>query len=160
MSRARGPQSPIVHQLEVRSSIRAAVGRQVVGEPLLVGHPVRAAGDDAEAVLGHPHDRQVGLEAALRGEHRRVDVAPDRHVHLPHRDLLDAVERARADDVEDAERRQVEHPRPLAHREVLGVDDRRPPARVPLMLARRTPYPSTSGAFDSYQCGRSHAAAS
>src|SRR5213592_2203527 len=43
---------------------------------------------------------------------------------------------ARADDVEDAERRQVEHRRAVAHREMLGVDDRRPPARVPFVLAR------------------------
>ena len=141
MSRARGPQSPTVHQR--RGEVvdpRAVV--QVVGEPLLVGHAVRAAGDDAEDLVVHPHDRQVGLEVAARREHRRVDDAADRHVHLPRRDLLHDVERARPDDVEDAERGQVEHRGAVAHREVLRVDDRRPPARVPLVLARlrrRTP---------------------
>ena len=65
-------------------------------------------------------------------EQRRVDGTPDRHVHLAHRDLLHGRERARAGDVEDAERAEVEDRRAVAHREVLGVDDRRPPARVPL----------------------------
>ena len=114
-----------------------AVG--VVAEPLEVRHPVQAAGDHAEAVVGEPQDREVGPEAAARREQRRVDGAPDRHVHLAHGDPLDGVERAVAGDVEDAERRQVEHRRALAHGQVLGVDDRRPPARVPLGLAAVEP---------------------
>ena len=52
--------------------------------------PVRAAGDDAEALVAEPHDREVGAEAAARREQRRVDDAPDRHVHLAHRDALHA----------------------------------------------------------------------
>src|SRR5207247_3511667 len=36
------------------------------------------------------------------------------------------------DDVEDGESREVEQARPLAHREVLGIDQRRPPPRLPL----------------------------
>src|SRR5436853_272117 len=49
--------------------------------------------------------------------------------------IEERMERAGPDDVEDAERGQVEHRGALAHREMLGVDDRRPPARVPLVLA-------------------------
>ena len=123
-----------MHQLEVRSKTWASPS-EVVAEPLQVGHPVRAAGDDAEVVVGQPHDRQVGAEAAARREHRRVDDLAELHVHLAHRHALHGLERARADDVEDAERGQVEDRRAVAHRQVLGVDDRRPPARVPLGLA-------------------------
>ena len=135
MSRARGPQRPTVQSAEVWSSIRAS-GPQWSAEPLHVRHPVRPAGDDAEAVVGHLHDRQIRLEAAAGREHRRVDHAAVRDVHLARGDRLHAVERAGADDVEDAERGQVEHRGALAHGEMLGVDDRRPPARVPLVLAR------------------------
>jgi hypothetical protein len=56
----------------------------VVGEPLVVGHPVRAAGDDAEVLVAEAHDREVGLEAPARREPRRVDDATDRDVDLPH----------------------------------------------------------------------------
>ena len=136
MSRARGPQRPIVQcRRQVRDPGAAVLG-QVVGEPLQVGHAVRAAGHDAELLVAEPHDREVGAEAAARREHRRVDHAPDRDVALAHRDALHGRERARAGHVEDAERGQVEHRRAVAHREVLRVDDRRPPARVPLRVAR------------------------
>ena len=136
MSRARGPQSPSVVQLEVRSKICAVPSLgQVVAVPLQVGHAVRAARDDAEVLVAEPHHGEVRAEAAARREHRRVDDLAELHVHLPHRDLLHALERARADDVEDAERGEVEHRGAVAHRQVLGVDDRRPPARVPLGLA-------------------------
>ena len=111
------------------------VAGEVVREPLLVGHAVRTAGDHTETVVVHLHDREVGPEAAAGGEHRRVDHAAVRNVHLPGGDRLHGFERVRSDDVEDAERREVEHRRPVAHRQVLGVDDRRPPARVPLVLA-------------------------
>ena len=110
---------------------------EVVPEPLEVGHAVGAAGDDPEDVLLEAHDREVGLEAARLGQDGRVDHAADRDVHLAHRDLLDGRQGARADDVEDGERGEVEDAGGLAHGEVLGVDDRAPPARVPLVGARR-----------------------
>ena len=59
----------------------------------------------------------------------------------PQREALDDVERARTDDVEDHEGREVDHRRAVAQREVLGVDDRRPPARLPLALAARDAVP-------------------
>ena len=49
MSRARGPHRPSVVHADVRSVTVAPVG--VVGDPLQVGHAVRAAGDDAEVVV-------------------------------------------------------------------------------------------------------------
>ena len=68
MSRARGPHSPsVVHALVWSWTCAEPSGGQVVGEPLEVGHPVGAAGDDAERVVGQAHDRQVLLEAAARG---------------------------------------------------------------------------------------------
>ena len=132
MSRARGPHSPSVVHADVRSVTCALPSGHVVGDPLEVGHAVQAAGHHAELLVAEPQDREVGAEAAARRQQRRVDDAPDRYVHLAHRDLLHGRERAGAGDVEDAERAQVEHRRAVAHREVLGVDDRRPPARVPL----------------------------
>src|SRR5450759_2971332 len=104
MSRARGPQRPTVHHVDVRSSIFAepSFGRWSANHFLSA-----------------------------------MPCAPPvttRHVHLPRGDLLYDVERARALHVKDRERGQVEHRCAVAHREVLGVDDRRPPARVPLVL--------------------------
>ena len=135
VARPRAPQperGPARGEVE---DLRGAVLGQVVAVPLQVGHAVRAARDHAEVLVAEPHHGEVRAEAAARREHRRVDDLAELHVHLPHRDLLHALERARADDVEDAERGEVEHRGAVAHRQVLGVDDRRPPARVPLGLA-------------------------
>ena len=125
-----------MHQVEVASySCAEPSAGQVVDEPLAIAHPVRAAGHDPEVVPPEPHDREVRLDAARLVEQRRVDDAPVRDVHLGHGHPLDVVERAWPGDVEDRERREVHHPDPVAHREVLGVDDRRPPARLPFGLA-------------------------
>ncbi len=107
----------------------------MIGEPLLIGHPGRAASDDAKVLVAKPHDREVGLEAAVVAENRGVDVAAGGHVHLPQGDLLHRPQGAWALDVEDGEGGEVEDARPLAHGEVLGVDDGRPPARLPLSRA-------------------------
>ena len=76
---------------------------------------------------------------------------------------LHRVEGAGADHVEDRERRQVDDAGPVAHREVLGVDDRRPPAGVPLVLARHHPVAVLARAgrrWTAYQNGRSQPTAS
>ena len=140
MSRARGPQRPRVDQAEVRSASCAepSAGRWSASH-LWSAIPCAPPGDDAEVLVAEPHDRQVGLEAAARREPRRVDDASDGRVDLAHRHRLQRVERTGPGDVEDRERREVEDPRAVAHREVLGVDDRRPPARVPLGLAPPDP---------------------
>ena len=100
---------------------------------------MRGAGDDPEELRAQPHDRQVGLEAAVVVEDRRVDDAPGLDVELGERDVLECFERAGAGDVEDVEGGQVDHRDPVPHRQVLGVHDRRPPARLPLGLARHHP---------------------
>ena len=72
MSRARGPQMPIVDTSSVRS-VRSwspsSSGRWPANHGP-VGHAVGAAGDDPEVVVAQPHHGQVGAEAALRVEHR------------------------------------------------------------------------------------------
>ena len=101
----------------------------------MVRRAVSAAGDDAEHVVVEAHDGEVGLEPSARAEHRRVDDPADRHVHLPHCHPLHGVERPGPEDVEDRERGEIDHPRAVTHGQVLGVDDRRPPAGIPLGLA-------------------------
>ena len=104
MSRARGPQMPIVETSSVRSvSVVAPSSGSVVGEPLAVGHAVRAAGDDAEVVVAEPHHGQVGPEAALGVEHRACrSTLPTATSHWATQVRCTVVERARARDVEDA----------------------------------------------------------
>ena len=102
-----------------------------VAKPLLVRHPARAARDDAEVLVAQAHDRQVGLEAAIWGEDRRVDDASHRNVHLPQRGGLHRSERSGPEDVEDGKGGEVEQACAVAHREVFRVDDRRPPTRLP-----------------------------
>ena len=87
--------------------------------------------------VAQAHDREVGLDAAgarsgtactRRGPPARPSGAtamPCRYVSAPG-----------PGHVEDRECRQVHHADAVAHRQVLGVDDRRPPARLPLGLAR------------------------
>jgi hypothetical protein len=96
----------------------------MVGEPLHVHHPGRAAGDHAEPLRPQAHDRQVAAEAAALVEQRGVDDPSHPHVQLSNRDRLHGGERARPDDVEHRERGQVDEPARVTHREVLGVDDR------------------------------------
>ena len=93
VARARAPEPDRAPRR--REVLDPRVADEVVGEPFLVRHAVRAARDDAEPVVVHLHDRQVGLEAAARRQHRRVDHAPGRHVHLPCGDLLHRLERIR-----------------------------------------------------------------
>ena len=108
----------------------------VVLEPLEVAHAVRAAGDHAEVVIAEAHDGEVGAEAAVGGEHRGVDDLAHGDVHLAHADLLHGGQRARTGDVEEREGGEVHQACGLAHLQVLGVDDGRPPAGLPLGGAR------------------------
>ena len=71
----------------------------------------------------------------MRREQGRVHAAPHRHVHVVHNDELEPGHRPRTLDVELVERRQVHHADAVTHRQVLGVDDRRPPPGVPLVRA-------------------------
>ena len=77
------------------------------------------------------------LKPPRRRQHRRVDDAADRHVHLARATTAWTASSApgpTTSKIANADRSKM--PGALAHREVLGVDDRRPPARVPLGLAR------------------------
>ena len=139
-SRARGPQSPKVAQAEVRSlSLRRAVTNEAVDEPLFLGHAGGAAGDDPESIGTEAHDGEVALEAAPFVEQRGVDDTTDRHVHLRDREVLEAREGSLAGDVQDHEGREVDEPTAVAQRQVLRVDDRGPPARLPLGGALHDP---------------------
>ena len=69
------------------------------------------------------HDRQVGLEAAVRRQDGRVDDLPGGDVHLAQCRALHGVERAGTDHIEDAEGSEVDESGGLAHLQVLGVDD-------------------------------------
>ena len=139
VARPRAPQSdrrPLVGRIV---ELGRAIGRQRVREELPVAHPHAAAGHHPEAVVGEPHDRQVGEDPAGAVEQRRVDGPPGRDVDLVDAQPLEVGAGARPGHVEDGERRQVDDRRPVAHRQVLGVDDRRPPARFPFGGARHDP---------------------
>ena len=43
--------------------------RQVIGDPLRVGHPGGRAGDDPELALPEAHDGEVGADPAFRREY-------------------------------------------------------------------------------------------
>ena len=97
---------------------------------------MRTAGDHAEVVIAEAHDGEVGAEAAIGGEHRGVDDLAHGDVHLAHAHALHGRERARAGDVEECEGGEVHQACGLAHLQVLGVDDGRPPAGLPFGGAR------------------------
>ena len=137
VSRSGAPQPDRRHRRGHVRKLRA--GHELVAKPLPVRHSGRAAGHNPEVFVAQPHDREVGLESAVRAQHRRVDDASDGHVHLAQCRALRGSERARPDKVEDRERGQVEQARPLTHRQVLGVDDGRPPTRLPLRGAAVDP---------------------
>ena len=92
-------------------------------------------------VVGEPHDREVGEDAAGRVEERRVDGPARAYVHLVDTQSLERGEGAGSGDVEDRERGQVHQTGPVPHREVLGVDERAPPARIPFRGPRHDPLP-------------------
>lgn len=115
-------------------------------QPLLVDHAVRATGHHPEVVLTQPHHGEVGDEAALGVEYRGVDDLPDWYVALRDAGALHRLQGTGALEVK-MERGQVDDAGGLPHAQVLGVDDRAPPAGIPLVLARgitASPYSATS----------------
>ena len=95
-----------------------------------------ASGDDAEVLVTKSHDGEVALEPSPGAENGGVHDLPDRYVHLAHRGALHHIQRRRSRDVEHRECREVDQSGRLAHLQVFGVDDGRPPARFPLGGAR------------------------
>ena len=134
MSRAFGPHRPIVESSSVRSTSVAPSTRWSVNH-------LRSAMPWAPPVTTRKWSspRRITVRSErnppFASSTGRVDHLADRDVALRDAGLLHRGERAGAGDVEDRERGQVDHAGVLAHREVLGVDDRAPPARVPLVLA-------------------------
>src|SRR3972149_5113708 len=81
------PSSPIMLMRVMRTGAPAAVargnvdergprfGRDVAPDVRAVAHAAGRAGDDVVLVFGNTRDRDIGLDAAARIEHRRVNDA-------------------------------------------------------------------------------------
>jgi hypothetical protein len=75
-------------------------------------------------VVGEPKDRDVGPDPAGLVEELGVDEPPGRDVHLGDGEALHRGHGARPGDVEDRKGGVLDHPCPIAQRQVLGVDER------------------------------------
>jgi hypothetical protein len=134
---AFGPHTPIVHMPDVLS---VNVTEPSVGM-LRVNQYLSRPPSNAPVMTrkcSSPRRMIVRSERkpAVGGEQRRVDRAADRHVARVDGHPVEEGERARPLEVELVEGREVDHADVLTHVHVLAVDDRRPPAGVPLVLAR------------------------
>ena len=124
MSRALGPQTPIVVYAEVWSTTCAEPSAGMWSRNHLRSRLPWAPPVTTRKWLSP--SRMIVRSARKPPpavDDRRVDDATGRDVHLADRNALHRVERALADDVKDRERRQVDDSGTLAHRQVLGVDD-------------------------------------
>ena len=136
VARQRAPDAQAAQRRrQVGEDDRAVVG-QVAAHPRDVVAPDGAAGDDPEAVLAEARDRQVAHDPAARREHRRVDDDARRLVDVVGRQALQEGQRPGSLDLDLGERREVEDARPLAAGAVLGLHDRRPEARRPLVVGQ------------------------
>ena len=143
MSRARGPQRPKQQEPPVTSSSETdpSVGRcRWMNPRSWVPNAVPVT--MRNRVGSEPRDREVALDAAALVQHGCVDDRAHRLVDVVAAQPLEETEGARAHHLELRERRLVEEPRPLASRDVLGLDRRRPeppanPARAPALVPRR-----------------------
>ena len=107
------------------------VGRQVGAEPEQVPCALGSAGDHPEVVGTAPHDGQIRAERSGGGQQRGVDHAADAHVDTGHGQLLEVAQGSWPTHVEDRECAEIDQGDALAHGQVLGLDDRRPPAAIP-----------------------------
>ena len=99
-----------------------AVDREVLPEPGGVVLAERRAGDDPEALLTQPRDREVALDPASLVQHLRVRDPSDLAGDTVRAQPLEERRSALPGDVELRERRLVEDGRRLAARPVLGAD--------------------------------------
>src|SRR5712692_3799636 len=99
---------------------------QVAPDPVEIARALRGAGHDEVGVGGEPRDRQVALEAAALVEHRGVDHAAGRNVHVVGAEPLQHRLRVRALELELGERGLVEDGHRLARGPVLGRGLREP----------------------------------
>ena len=161
VARQRAPHAQAAQRRgEVGEDDRAVVG-QVAAHPGDVVAPDRAAGDDPEAVLAQARDRQVAHDPAARREHRRVD--DRRRPACRRRWPPGAAGRpARPGPLTSTLVNGVRSKMPdaLAAGAVLGLHDRRPEARRPLVVRAGPRRRSAARALASYHCGRSQPALS
>ena len=116
---------------EVGEGHRTVVGH-VLADPELVAATVEDAGDDADAILGHPHHGEVGVEATVLVEPRGIDRAADRHIDFVDGEVVGELDGAGALEFVDLEGAEVDQTAVLAKVEMLPDGDRVPPAVVPL----------------------------
>ena len=86
----------------------------------------RGRGHDQERVGRLAGDSQIGLDAAARVEHLRVDHAADRNIDVVGAEPLERVERVGAVETQLGKRGLVEEPDRLPHRAVLGGSAAKP----------------------------------
>jgi hypothetical protein len=98
-----------------------------------------ATGDNPERLIAQSHDGQVRLEPAALPKDRCVDNFPGIDIHLAHDDVLQGIQGTRACHVENGKGSKVNDPRAITHRQMFGVDDGRPPPRLPLGSSRHDP---------------------
>ena len=138
MSRARGPHSPIVETSSVRS-VRVVGRRRAGGRRTTCGRPCPCAPPVTTRKWSSPS------RITVRSERKPPCGVEHRACRSPCRPRRRTGRRRSAARVSSApgpsmskiwNARQVDDAGGLAHPQVLGVDDRAPPARVPLVLAR------------------------
>ena len=169
-SRARSPHTPIVVQADVE-----------VRDPRRTRHPGRWSGRYQSQVPHPPDAPPVTTRYRSWARHMIVRSAkipprivraaacrptrPTGHVHLGDHDQPVQVGAGAGPRPRRTSRnaRQVDHAHPVAHREMLGADDRRPPARIPFRVAAPdppVPVLASSRSFEAYHQGRSQPAVS
>ncbi len=131
--RARAPEPEHAQRgRHVAQAHGVALG-QFAAQPRDVARPGAAAGDEQVALVAQARDREVADAAAVVVEHRRVEDAPDRPVHLARAHAVEPLDDARPLGLDLHERREVEDADAGARRVMLAADRRRP---VPLRPGR------------------------
>ena len=141
--RARAPEP---QHAERRGDVAQAHGvalGQLAAQPGDVARARAAARDEQVALVGQSRDGEVADAATVVVEHRRVEDAADRAVHLARADAVEPLGDARPLGLDLDERREVEHADARARGQVLAADRRRP---VPLRPRRAAPASRPAGA--------------
>ena len=107
-------------------------------KPIVVASAVECSGDDSEVIGTESHDRKVAPEATTWCEQRRINRTTNRYINIVDAHVLQESDYARASEIEFIESSEVDHADRLAHLQVLGVCNRRPPSSIPLVWSRLT----------------------
>ena len=135
---SRGP--PETDAGELRRHVlhqHGAVIRRVLADPGQIMSAEGRAGNDAEAILCEPRDREVALDPAARVEHRGVGDLTDLTRDPVVADTFQERRRALARNVDLREARLVEERRALTAGAVLGSDRGRPESSRPATRPKR-----------------------